>query len=198
MNVCRSVGHVSSCPCTQAQHNIHWLRPFYNSPTCPTLPRPVGKTLWKMCCLAGANDNDNKHASSPEVRNFLTWLQRSIAKYTTLHRNTPSPPPLYSSWLARPRSRSWRIFPYNSFICPSIHFENVNSCASSLFDYSCFISILYGCLYVCLYVNFPKLSSYLSRSWGWLFTATFHFGSASRFHFHFRFVSFFFFKKIAW
>lgn len=94
-----------------------------------------------MCCLAGANDNDNKHASSPEVRNFLTW--RASQQSCQVSPLPPCPPDLlHHSTTGTPHSQSWRIFPYNSFICPSIHFENVNSCASSLFDYSCFISCI--------------------------------------------------------
>lgn len=140
--------------------------------------------LWKMCCLAGANDNDNKHASSPEVRNFLTWRasQQSCQVFPP-----PPYPPLHST-TGTPHSQSWRIFPYNSFICPSIHFENVNSCASSLFDYSCFIS----CIYV--FSPFPTFPS-LSPVWGWLFASDFSLWQRDSFSFScFAFV----FWKIAW
>lgn len=191
MNVCRSVGQVPSCPALAAKHNTHWLR---LPPPPPILPRPVEKTLWKMCCLAGANDNDNKHASSPEVRNFLTWraLQQSCKVYTAL-RTIPIPPFLFMT--GTPHSWSWRIFPYHSFICPSIHFENVNSCASSLFDYSCFISCTDVCMFkfVCI---FPQLSSYPTLEGGFserLFIL------AARLVFIFIFVSFFLeYRLINW
>lgn len=152
--------------------------------TPPPLPPPPAQSrgLWKMCCLAGANDNDNKHASSPEVRNFLTWRasQQSCQVFPP-----PPYPPLHST-TGTPHSQSWRIFPYNSFICPSIHFENVNSCASSLFDYSCFIS----CIYV-FSSTFPSLSPV----WGWLFASDFSLWQRDSFSFScFAFV----FWKIAW
>lgn len=151
MNVCRSVGHVSSCPCTQAQHNIRWLRPFYNSPTCPTLPRPVGKTLWKMCCLAGANDNDNKHASSPEVRNFLTWQQRSIAKYTTLHRTTPPPTPFtLHDWHAPVPEVGAYFHIIHSFAHPSILKMWILAHHHCLITRALYPSCTDVCMYVCM------------------------------------------------
>lgn len=111
-----------------------------------------------------------------------------MARFATVLPSIPPPPypPLHST-TGTPHSQSWRIFPYNSFICPSIHFENVNSCASSLFDYSCFIS--------CIYVFSPspsELSFHFPQSGGGCSPATFHFGSESRlvfiFVFRFRFL----------
>lgn len=182
MNVCRESRSALPQSSYAKYHNTHWLRLHCHRPP------PSREDCEKCAASPGLMIMITNMPQVPKSETF--WhgaLRNSLAKYSL----PPYPPDLLlHSTTGTPQSQSWRIFPYNSFICPSIHFENVNSCASSLFDYSCFIS--------CIYVFSPSpLWTFLSLSpvWGWLFASDFSLWQWDSFSFScFAFV----FWKIAW
>lgn len=86
------------------------------------------------------------------ITNRPQVLKSETFWHAALRSSRPHAPHLLppTCWVLCDWGCIWRIFTYNSFICPFIHFENVNSCASSLFDYSCFILI-----YISSFLPFP-------------------------------------------
>lgn len=128
-----------------------------------------------MCCLAGANDNDNKHASSPEVRNFLTW--RASQQSCKASPSLLIPPTFFTPPLARPILKVSAYFHIiHSFAHPSILKMWI------LAHHHCLITRALYPVYMYFPPNFPFTFPTLGVA---VRQSTFHFGSETGFHFRF-------------